>query len=371
MKQFRARGLKASYEPAGKHLDFIFFATDTHEILVNGQAYGLSEAIKAELDAAFKTVSFDPATSIITFTGTDGKTKKTVTLPKVTAANASVTVTAPAAVGEDYQVAVKVKEGENALKLDEEKGLYVDQSALESYEGKEAIKVSPAVSGKHEVSLELDSTDKVLSQSDEGLLATLGLNWNKDTKKVELLGKDSVVIADIDATDFVKDGILNSAVLVKDPEGQPAGTYIHMVFNSDAEKSDIYVNVSDLIDIYTNGDGLDLTNNKFSIKLDPASEKDGKTTPEAFLAVTATGIKVQGIKIEIASQVAAAKATIDAYTVNKKRIDSNPELNGGDIKATGYAKGTDHSAIAATDTLNAALAKLENQIEQAVAWYEA
>lgn len=33
------RGLKASYKPAADHLDKLYFATDTHEILVNGTSY--------------------------------------------------------------------------------------------------------------------------------------------------------------------------------------------------------------------------------------------------------------------------------------------------------------------------------------------
>lgn len=33
------RGLKASYKPAADHLDKLYFATDTHELLVNGTSY--------------------------------------------------------------------------------------------------------------------------------------------------------------------------------------------------------------------------------------------------------------------------------------------------------------------------------------------
>lgn len=39
------RGLKASYKPAADHLDKLYFATDTHELLVNGTSY--SGGIKA------------------------------------------------------------------------------------------------------------------------------------------------------------------------------------------------------------------------------------------------------------------------------------------------------------------------------------
>ena len=34
------RGLKARYDAASKHLDAIYFATDTKELLMNGVNYG-------------------------------------------------------------------------------------------------------------------------------------------------------------------------------------------------------------------------------------------------------------------------------------------------------------------------------------------
>ena len=34
-------GLKASYKPAADHLDKLYFATDTHELLVNGTSYSV------------------------------------------------------------------------------------------------------------------------------------------------------------------------------------------------------------------------------------------------------------------------------------------------------------------------------------------
>lgn len=55
-------------------------------------------------------------------------------------------------------------------------------------------------------------------------------------------------------------------------------------------------------------------------------------------------------------------AAINAYTVNGKKISENPVLGGADVKLTSYAKGSSTAAIAATDTVNAAIAKLENRV---------
>lgn len=72
---------------------------------------------------------------------------------------------------------------------------------------------------------------------------------------------------------------------------------------------------------------------------------------------------VDSVEVEAAGAAATAKATIDAYTVNTKAISTNPVLDGSDIALTGYTKGSDATAIAATDTVNQAVSKLENQID--------
>lgn len=62
----------------------------------------------------------------------------------------------------------------------------------------------------------------------------------------------------------------------------------------------------------------------------------------------------------------SAKQATDAYTVNSIAISSNPVLTGSNIKLTGYTAG-DGSAIAATDSINDAIAKLEYNLT----WHEA
>lgn len=72
---------------------------------------------------------------------------------------------------------------------------------------------------------------------------------------------------------------------------------------------------------------------------------------------------VDSVEVEAAGAAATAKAAIDTYTVNTKAISTNPVLDGSDIALTGYTKGSDATAIAATDTVNQAVSKLENQID--------
>jgi len=52
--------------------------------------------------------------------------------------------------------------------------------------------------------------------------------------------------------DIPKDMVVESGEVVTNPQGQPAGTYLHLVL-ANAVSSDIYINVSDLIEYVTSG----------------------------------------------------------------------------------------------------------------------
>ena len=265
--------------------------------------------------------------------------------------------------GVNTVVSAKVKTDNNALKVDATDGLYVDESALEKYQGSNAIVVSEAQEGVKTISLTIDVTDKVLTQAVSGLKTSLSLNYASGTKKLQLLGNtvgSSNVISEIDATAFVKDGILQNVELVvlnqgtvQNPQGLADGTYLKFTFNTDAGKQDIYVNVTSLIDVYTGGNGIQVSNKEISAVKDPTSE--------AFLDITSTGIKVSGVQ----NAINTAKATIDSYTINTKPISGNPVLNGADVAITGYVRSkaeNDDLQLEVTDTVNDAFGKLEKAI---------
>ena len=281
-----------------------------------------------------------------------------VTTNKVEAADKSVVVTPSK--GQKTTIKVNVKSGDNALKLDAENGLYVDQSALTSYEGKEAIAIADKAEseGVKEISLKINANDKVLTQAAEGLLANINLTWST-ADGLKLIGKNSTEIASIPASDFIKDGMLQSVELKVASEDEPigeaiTGTFLVFTFNVDAGSKVINVNVTDLIDVYTASTGIKLEGKNFMAVIDPASE--------AFLTVGADGIKLSGVQ----NAINAAKATVDAYTVNAKAISSNPVLSGADIALTGYST-VEGGAVAATDTINQAI----NKLDDALIWHEA
>ena len=113
--------------------------------------------------------------------------------------------------------------------------------------------------------------EKVISVSAEGLLSsTLSLKYDSATKKINLYGKavdETNLISSIDATDFIKDGMLEKAELVTNPEGQKEGTYIVLTWNTAAGKEAMPIDVSSLIDTYTAkvDGGLVLEDHAFSV----------------------------------------------------------------------------------------------------------
>ena len=103
--------------------------------------------------------------------------------------------------------------------------------------------------------------------------------------------KDMVV----DYAELVK-GTWNGDTFTEDPQGKDKA--IKIVF-ANKEQSTIYVNVTDLIDVYYGGNGINIENNIVSIKIDGDSE--------AFLTVGENGLKLEGVQQAIDDAIEAAK----------------------------------------------------------------
>lgn len=131
----------------------------------------------------------------------------------------------------------------------------------------------------------------------------LNLTYNTETKKINLEGFDSSVIASIDATAFIKDGMINTVELVTNPESHSPGTYLVITFNTDAGKDAIYLDVSSLIDVYEGHNGIKVTGKDIHLIIDPTSEP--------YLSLSDNGIKLEGINSKITEVV--EQAIIEAF----------------------------------------------------------
>lgn len=125
------------------------------------------------------------------------------------------------------------------------------------------------------------------------------------------------------------------------------------VFNTSEGEQTSVVDLSSLVDTYVAGNGIELIENGFSIKLDPSSE--------SYLSVSEAGIKVEGINEikknvqEVAANLVTVNENIDA--INKKAVkyedvaDSNlPErkaivLKNGDVILGGNLEGGTSSLV--------------------------
>lgn len=131
----------------------------------------------------------------------------------------------------------------------------------------------------------------------------LNLTYNTETKKINLEGFNSSIIASIDATAFIKDGMINTVELVTDPESHDPGTYLVITFNTDAGKDAIYLDVSSLIDVYEGHNGIKVTGKDIHLIIDPTSEP--------YLSLSDNGIKIEGIDAKISEVV--EQAIIEAF----------------------------------------------------------
>lgn len=131
----------------------------------------------------------------------------------------------------------------------------------------------------------------------------LNLTYNTETKKINLEGFDSSVIASIDATAFIKDGMINTVELVTNPESHSPGTYLVITFNTDAGKDAIYLDVTGLIDVYQGTNGVKVTGKYIHLIIDPTSEP--------YLSLSDNGIKLKGINSKITEVV--EQAIIEAF----------------------------------------------------------
>ena len=173
-------------------------------------------------------------------------------------------------------------------------------------------------------SVQIKDGDNVLAYSAaDGLSASVSLSYDAEGKKIKLVGKEGANLGEIDATAFLKDGMLESASFENNK--------LIFVFNTDAGKTQIEVPVSDLVDEYTAGNGLALSGKEFSVKV----------TGESFLSVDGEGVKLSGVQsaindakaaaiseANVASAAAkaaadAAQKDVDALEQNVKGIDSD------------------------------------------------
>lgn len=150
--------------------------------------------------------------------------------------------------------------------------------------------------------------DLIITVANNKISSTLGINYDSAAKKIQLLGIADNIIDEIDATAFIKDGMVDTV------EFDPSTKKLTITFNTESGKEAIEVDMTSLVDTYTAGNGIDITGNSVAVKVDAAGE--------AYLSVGASGVKLAGVDAAIATAkteaVADAKTKADTAEANAK-----------------------------------------------------
>ena len=211
---------------------------------------------------------------------------------------------------------------------DKDGKLSVASSALVQYVGANAVQISEVDDKNNKtISLAINGNDKVLTQSTDGILANLSLEYNTSEKEIKLVGKDSTVISTIDASDFIKDGMLagtsvfmasgaTQSVKIAEQTHEFSGLtkdhhYIVFLFKIDGKEVSYnwdILDATDIVDVYTAGNGLELNGHQFSVKKAEGSE--------AFLVVDENGVKLSGVQSAIDTAKSEVLGTSDDTSAN-------------------------------------------------------
>lgn len=98
-----------------------------------------------------------------------------------------------------------------------------------------------------------------------------------------------------------------------------------------------------------------------------ASAANNITLPAATQSVAGVMTAADKVKLDVTlPNLINSNTNIGNYTVNGFKISTNPVLDGADIKITGYTKPSTTGALAAADSVNGALGKLEKKLDNEV-----
>ena len=158
--------------------------------------------------------------------------------------------------------------------------------------------------------------EKVLKLNDTVFSTEIGLKH--ENGMISLTGIDGEVIAEFSDADFVKDSVL------EDVNYNAETKEIEFTWKTvDGETKTDAVSVADFVQVYTAGNGLEVANNEFAVKVDAASED--------FLTVGANGVKVAGIQeaintakqgaIDSAAGLYATKEYVGTLPADEKYAD--------------------------------------------------
>ena len=215
------------------------------------------------------------------------------------------------------------------------------------------------------------------------LQQTVGSTVTEVGENIDILKDNSLVAAKLSTTDATWNG---SAIV----DGSGADALVLVYKDADGAAQVIAIDVSAFLKEAEFGDGLQVTNGVVSAKLGNGLEFAGESgenklinvkidsTSESFLTVGAGGVKLAGVQNAINTAIDALDKTDDAAVAgqyvaaveeNNGIVAVKARANVSEAVLNNYAKGSapaaGSEAVAATDTVNQAISKLEHQVDAA------
>lgn len=179
-----------------------------------------------------------------------------------------------------------------------------------------------------------DAQDTLISNLQSSKVSTVNLVQDPDNELHYTLMVDSTNAGEIS---IPKDRFLKQAYY--DPQKK---SLIFIFVTEDGEQT-VPVDISDLVDTYTAGNGLSLANNKFSITID--------STSDSYLTVGANGIKLSGVAAAINKLDTDYKAA-DTATLNSAKAYTDTKASDITDAVTQLQSDIEAEEIRATDAEN-------------------
>jgi hypothetical protein len=244
--------------------------------------------------------------------------------------------------------------------------------------------------GDTDLSVNIDGKT-IVKNSNTGVLSS-GLSIAKETTGLEsnvreqykLVDADGNAISGAQVIKIYKDsalvdifiGHVDDELTNADAQGESVDTnvtsgtgdaaLVYIMQLADGKYKLAAVNVESFLEENEFSDGLQVSNHVVSVKVD--------TTSEGFLTVGSDGVKLSGVQtaitsaiegLDLTSDTAVAGQYISAIEETDGIVAVKARANVSEAVLNNYAKGSTGTAVAATDTINQAIGKLENQIDNA------
>lgn len=291
------------------------------------------KANKADLDSTNAAV--EKAQGDATAAATAAAEAKAAANSKVASVGAGTAITVDSSTATAPVVNVKLAETQGNVKLDITNGL---KASIDATEVAKVTTVNGVAANDNFLTL---GADKLISAAASLKYVKTEATGSDPAKyEIQLIGKNNQVVSTIDASDFIKDGMVESVNF------DQATKHLTITFNTDAGHDAIDVDLTKLVDTYKSGKGLTLAEDgTFSINEDVVATKEWANG--AF---------------DTKGAAAGVKTAVDAYTINGKALASaSITLGGADITVGGESSQKDNSVAVAFKNLEDKVATVEGK----------